>query len=374
MNEFFNNYKYFKFDIQLFAEHDKDQKTEEPTEKRRKEAREKGQVLQSREINSALVLLITFLFFKLISNYMYENITHFTRKVFINYTIEKDLLIGENFWSLSMEFMFIFIKIVAPILFIVAISGIIASYMQVGFLFSTESLKPKLSKLNPIEGFKKLFSAHALMEMFKSIFKISVVCLIVYFYLNNNMNSILLLLELDITEIVQFALQLVINLAVRISLVLVVLALIDYLFQWKQHEKSLKMTKQEVKEEYKQMEGNPEIKGKLKQKRKEISMRRMMSDIPDADVVITNPTHYSIVIKYDAEKTDAPVLTAKGQDYIALRIREIAKENDVEIVENKSLARALYYSVDIGDEIPQEFFQAVAEVLAFVYSLKGKAV
>ncbi len=360
--------QWFKIDIQLFA--DKDDKTEKPTAKKRRESREEGQVLQSREISSAVILLLAFAGLKLSGSYMYEQLLYFTEKVFVNYTIKKNILESGNLWPLVSEIFITLFKIVIPIFGIVLIAGLVSNYAQVGFLFTTKTLKPKFGKLNPINGFKRLFSMKALMEMLKAIFKIVIAGVIAYNYIKDEVYNIINLMDLEIGQIAAYLVDVVFGVALRMALVLVILGIIDYIFQWRQHEKDLMMSKQEIKEEHKQLEGNPEIKAKIKQQQREVSMRRMMSDIPKADVVITNPTHFAIAIKYDAETSVAPIVLAKGQDYIALRIKEIAKENRVEVVENKPLARALYSSTEIGEQIPAELFQAVAEVLAFVYSLR----
>ncbi|MBZ4645877.1 MAG: flagellar biosynthesis protein FlhB [Petroclostridium sp.] len=366
------NAQLMKMNIQLFA--DGDDKTEKPTSKRRSDARAKGQVLQSREIKSAVLLILAFFTLKLAGSYMYENILQFTKKVFIHYTIKKDILSPGNFWPLVTEAFVLIFKVVAPILGVILIAGLVSSYAQVGFLFTTKTLEPKFDKLNPLQGFKRMFSAHALMELVKSLVKIIVVGYIAYSYLKNEAKSVIALMDMEVMQIGVYIGNTAVNVALRMGIALVILGIIDYIFEWRQYEKSLMMSKQEVKEEYKQTEGNPQIKSKIKEKQRQISMRRMMSEIPKADVVITNPTHFAVALKYDTKIADAPVVVAKGQDYIALRIREVAKENHVEIVENKPLARELYHSADIGEKIPAELFQAVAEVLAFVYNLKNKVV
>jgi len=357
--------------IQLFAS---DEKTEKPTPRRRRESREKGQVFHSREINSAILLVLAFYTLKRSGSYIYENIAVYFKKVYTEYLIMDDLLEGANLWNFITEAFMILAKTVAPILGVVLATGLIISYAQVGFLFTVKTLQPSFNKLNPINGFKRLFSLHAVMELFKSIAKICIVGYVAYTYIKEEIDKIVLLLDMDIFEITAYISNLLINIAIRMGTVLIVLGAVDYFFQWRQHEKRLMMTKEEVKEEFKQTEGNPQIKSRIRQKQRQISMRRMMAEIPKADVVITNPTHYAVALKYDISIASAPVVVAKGQDYIALRIKEIARENNVEIVENKPLARSLYDSTDIGETIPPELFQAVAEVLAFVYNLKNKAI
>jgi flagellar biosynthesis protein FlhB len=202
--------------------------------------------------------------------------------------------------------------------------------------------------------------------------KVLVVCYILYSYLKGETSNILNMMDMDVMGVAVYIGAISINVAVRICIALIILGVLDYVFQWWQYEKNLRMSKDEIKEEYKQTEGNPEIKSKIRQKQKQISMRRMMSEVPKADVIITNPTHFAVAVKYDIKVSDAPYVLAKGQDFIALRIKEIAKENSVQIVENKPLARTLFQTVDIGQTIPADLYQAVAEILAFVYSLRGK--
>jgi flagellar biosynthetic protein FlhB len=224
--------------------------------------------------------------------------------------------------------------------------------------------------INPINGLKRMFSIKALAELVKSIVKIIVVSLVAYQYIKGQINEILNVMDMETANMLSYFAVLVFNVGIRISVTFIILGIIDYLFQWWQYEKDLRMSKQEIKDEYKETEGNPQIKSKIREKQRAISMRRMMQEVPKADVVITNPTHFAVAIKYDLNVSSAPIVIAKGQDFIAQRIKEIARENKVEIVENKPLARTLYSTVEIGESIPQDLFQAVAEVLAFVYSLK----
>lgn len=358
----------FYIDIQLFA--DKDEKTEKATQKRRRDSRQEGQVLQSREIKSALTILFAFFSLKFIGGYMYEQLVVFTRQTFIHYTIQTNLLAEDNIMPFAIEILLLLFKIMAPFFGVVVIVALVSSYMQVGFLFTTKPLKPKLEKINPLKGLKRMFSVNSLVELVKSIFKIVVAGLVGYYYILGQIPSIMQLLDQQVGQIVIFIANLVLNLALRMGVALVILGVVDYLFQWKKYEKDLMMTKHEVKEEHKQVDGNPQIKSKIRQKQRESSVRRMMTEVPKADVIITNPTHYAVAIKYDTEIADAPIVVAKGQDYVALRIKEIGKEHHIEIVENKPLARSLFDAAQIGEQIPPDLFQAVAEVLAFVYSMK----
>ncbi len=360
----------FDFDLQLFAG---GEKTEKATSKKREEARKKGQVLQSREITSALLLIFIFLAIKVFGQSIYSEISSFYKRIFTQYVKLEDLFTTNGLSRIFSDFIAVLFKTTAPILAVAMFMGLAASYAQVGFLFTTETLKMNFDRINPLNGLKRVFSARSLVELVKSIFKVSVIGYVAYSYINGEVKNILNLMNMDVMNIGAYIAGICLNVAIRICVVLIILGVLDYIYQWWDHEKNLKMTKEEVKEEYKQTEGNPEIKSKIKQKQRQISMRRMLHEVPKADVIITNPTHYSVAVKYDESVSSAPVVVAKGQDYIALRIREVAKEHKVEIVENRVVARTLYNTVDIGEKIPPELYQAVAEILAFVYKLKGKA-
>lgn len=265
----------------------------------------------------------------------------------------------------------VLLKTVLPLLFVIMIIAVIINFMQVGAMFSTEVIMPKFSKLNPISGFQRLFSKRSLVELAKSIFKVCIIGYFIYRFAVLQTGDIPKLINMEIIDSVALAASLVIDLAFQIIAVMMILAIFDYIYQWWEHNQSLKMSKQEVKEEFKQTEGNPQIKSKIKEKQRAIAMRRMMQEIPKADVVVTNPTHLAIALKYE-KNMSAPVVLAKGQDFIAERIKQVAREHKVVVVENKPLARALYPIVEIGDVVPPELYQAVAEVLAYVYRLKKR--
>jgi len=363
------NKQYKKIDLQLFAA---DGKTEKATPKKRQDARKKGQVFQSREISASIVMLIMFMSLKTIGSFIYTETAGFMRRIFENYTLVKEPFSINALSRLFIDALLVFIKVSGPIMIIAMVAGVAVVYAQIGFLFTTEPLGFKFDRINPINGFKRMFSMRAIIEMLKSIIKVTAAAYIVYSYIKDRQADILNLTVMNVESIAVYIADFILNVAVRICMVFVIFGAADYLYQWWDYEKNLMMTKQEVKEEYKQTEGNPEIKSKIKQKQRQLSMRRMLHEVPNADVVITNPTHYAVALKYDAEISDAPIVIAKGQDYMALRIKEKAKESNVEIVENKVLARSLYNSVEVGEKIPEELYQAVAEVLAFVYSLKNK--
>ena len=361
--------------LQLFAKDGPGgEKTETATAKKRQDARKKGQVMKSAEVITALELLVAFFMLKICGGMIYERITGFTTHLYNEYaTASQDLsirLINKLFLDAGIAFLFC----AGPVIAAVYVTAFAANVAQVGFQFTTEPLKFKPDKLNPISGFKRMFSSKNLFNLIKSIIKVVIVGFIAYSYVNDRLSDLMTLMGADIKIIIRMGFDMLFDLAFRICAAMLVLALVDYAWQWWQHEQDLKMTKQEIKEEYKQMEGDPKIKSKIKEKQRKISMQRMMSSVPQADVVITNPTHFAIAVKYDLAVADAPVVLAKGQDYIALRIRKLAEENNVTIVENKPLARALYDSVEVGEKIPIELYHAVAEVLAFVYNLKNKKI
>jgi len=361
-------------DLRLRLQHfaGADDRTEKATPKKRQEARKKGQVFQSREITSALMLIFVFVTLRVYGKHIFVQITEFMKRLFVEYPGFENLYSLGFLTRLFVDIITVAFKIIAPVFAVAMITGLIIGYAQVGFLFTVETLFPKLNRLSPVNGFKRIFSIRGVVELVKSLIKISVIGYIAYSYLKGEARNVIKLMDMDILDIAVYITSTSIGVAIRICAVLIVLSIFDYAYQWWEYEKNLKMSKQEVKEEFKQTEGNPEIKSKIKQKQREISMRRMLHEVPKADVVITNPTHFAVAIKYDASMYDAPIVVAKGQDFIALRIKETAKENKVEIVENKVLARTLYETVEIGQKIPPELYQAVAEVLAFVYSLKKK--
>jgi flagellar biosynthetic protein FlhB len=362
-----------RINLQLFAQGGgAGEKTEKATPKKRQDARKKGQVLQSREISSAMVLMFVFVTLRIFGSGIYRQITEYTRFVFTEYPKMDDFYMPDILTRIFIDSVTVMLKAIGPILLVAVIAGTVAGYAQVGFLFTLETLSVKFSRINPLSGFKRIFSMHGAVEMVKSILKISIIGYVAYSYINGEIANILRLMDMDVISIASFIGLTSLNVAIRICVVLIILGVFDYAYQWWEYEKNLRMSKQEVKEEFKQTEGNPEIKSKIKQRQRQMSMRRMMQEVPKADVVITNPTHYACAIKYDAKVSSAPIVVAKGQDYIAVRIKETARENKVEIVENKVLARTIYETVDIGEMIPHDLYQAVAEILAFVYSLKGK--
>jgi len=362
--------QHLRLNYQLFAAGG-DDKTEKATPKKKKDARKKGQVFQSREMSAALILTLMIVSMKAFGSIIFGQLSGFINKVSTEYLVSKDTFDIDVLSKIFIDGIIVLAKTSLPLLLIALTAGLITGYAQVGILFTFETLKPKGNRINPLSGFKRMFSLRSVVELVKAILKIIIVTWVAYSYLKSKTNELLALMGADLLDIITFIGNSAFAVALRICIAMIILGFLDYLYQRYDYEKSLRMTKQEVKEEFKQLEGNPEIKSKIKQKQRQMSMKRMMQEIPKADVVITNPTHFAVALKYDPEKASAPVVVAKGQDYIALRIKQIATENKVQIVENKPLARTLYSTVDIGQPIPPELYQAVAEILAFVYNLKN---
>lgn len=353
------------------------EKTEDPTEKKLRDARKEGQVAKSREVTNALSLISIFLILKFFIGWIgtgfieqfsmfYEKIPELTIFWNGNTIPNRDIRIILNNAILKI------LLLLFPFLTIGFIVVFVGEYIQVPWMITSKPLKPKASKMNPLSGFKRILSLNSLIELFKAILKVGLVGYVVYSTIKDQYNVIYLLFEMPLWQGVFLTGSMAIDIGLKCSFVYVVIAAVDFLYQKRKFKKDNMMTKQEIKEEYKQSEGDPQIKGKIKQRMQEASRRRMMQDIPKADVIITNPTHYAVAVKYDSTTSEAPVVLAKGQDHLARRIKEAAKESHVEIVENKPLARMLYHNVEIGEQVPPELYQAVAEVLAMVYHMQGK--
>ncbi|MBQ6807170.1 MAG: flagellar biosynthesis protein FlhB [Lachnospiraceae bacterium] len=366
-----------EYNLQFFAKDGPGgEKTEEPTAKKLSDARKEGQVAKSKEITSAFELLAVFVILKFwvgqLGSSFVGGFQHLYSQIPEYIKMYDGFLPHATFDAILIQSMVQLLKMILPVLLIGFLIAFLCDVVQVKWKPTTKPLQPKFSKLNPVSGFKRIFSANSLMELAKSIAKIVVIVYAVYSYLKKNTPSMFLLYDISLNQAIALIGDLVINLGFRISIFYMLIAIVDYVYQKMKFKKDMKMTKQEVKDEYKNQEGDPQVKSKQRARMQEASRRRMMQKLPEADVVITNPTHYAVAIKYDPELYDAPFVIAKGADYLAQKIKETAKENHIEIVENKPLARMLYANVDVGGIVPPELYQAVAEVLAFVYHLKGK--
>lgn len=367
-----------KYNLQFFAEDANGaEKTEEPTAKKLDDARKEGQVAKSQEIATAFSLFALFLILRFGYGFIGTNFQQVFVRVYNNIpnvarTYEGRLPV-QYIESILNNAILTVLLISAPFLAVGFIVAFLSDLIQVGYKPTTKPLMPKLSKLNPISGFKKIFSARKLFELGKSILKLVVMAVVIYSFFIGRQESIFLLYDMPLKQAIGLMGNLIIDLGIRISAAYMVIAFIDLIYQRRKFRKDMMMTKKEVKDEFKNSEGDPQVKGAQKRRMMEASRRRMMQQLPQADVVITNPTHYAVAIKYDADEADAPIVVAKGADYLAQKIKEIARDNNVEIVENKPLARMLYANVEVGEMVPPELYKAVAEVLAYVYHLKGKA-
>lgn len=366
-----------KLNLQFFAkEGPGGEKTEDATPKKLSDARKEGQVAKSREIANGLGLLALFLILKILIGYIgtsfLEVFGEIYNKIPSTVTMYQGNVPEYDYVQILRYGLMRMLSIVAPIFAVGFLVAFLSDLIQVKWVVTGKPLKPKFSKLNPVSGFKKILSVNSLVELVKSILKIGLISIVIYNYIKGKKEYLFLLYDIPLMQAIQLIGETVIDLGIRIALVYMVIALADFVYQKLKFKRDMKMTKQEVKDEYKQQEGDPQVKGKIRQKMREVSQRRMMQALPQADVVITNPTHYAVAIQYDADKYDAPIVLAKGSDYLAQRIKEAARENQIEIVENKPLARMLYANVEVGQLVPPELYQAVAEVLAFVYQLKGK--
>ena len=366
-----------RYNLQFFAKDGPGgERTEPATAKKLRDARKKGQVAKSKEVANGTCLLALFLMMKIwIGNTgnslmtmfptIYNRIPEFSR----NY--DGEIPFKSILYSIQIGMIQVLL-IAAPFLLVGFVLCFVSDLVQVKWKPTSKPLKPKFNKLNPVNGFKRFFSVSSLVELLKSLLKIGIIAYVSYSYLQDKWQNLYVLYGISLKQSIGLIGEMVADLGLRISIVYMAIVAADYAYQKWKFKEDMKMTKQEIKDEYKQDEGDPQIKGKIRQKMREASMRRMMQSIPKADVIITNPTHYAVAIKYAPEEFDAPFVVAKGTDHLAQRIKQIGRENKVEIVENKPLARTLYANVDIGQTIPPELFEAVAEVLAFVFSLKGK--
>lgn len=366
-----------KYNLQFFAEDANGaEKSEQPTAKKLDDARKEGQVAKSQEVATAFSLLALFVILRIFYPFMGNNFKSIFERVYNNIPVVARTYDGflpvATITSILSNAILTMLLLTAPFLIIGFLIAFLCDLVQVGFKPTSKPLQPKLSKLNPISGMKKIFSARKLFELGKSILKLAVMAVVIYSFFTGRTESLFLLYDMPLGQAIGLMGNLIISLGLRIAAAYMVIAFIDLIYQRRKFTKDMMMTKQEVKDEYKNSEGDPAVKSAQKRRMMEASRRRMMQQLPQADVVITNPTHYAVAIKYDAEESDAPIVVAKGADYLAQKIKEIARDNDVEIVENKPLARMLYANVEVGELVPPELYKAVAEVLAYVYHLKGK--
>lgn len=355
-----------------------EEKTEQPTAKKRQDARKKGQVLKSQDVSVVCSLFLSFFVLRITAPSIFSRLGDFMKKYFsmAGKGIGDVKYIGAEGFAkvLITDVAVVFFATTGALLATSFLTAIISTGVQTKFLISFENLKFKPEKLNPLNGIKKMFSLKGVFELAKSLVKMILLIVVVYNDIRNRLPEIIRLINVEpITGVVYIA-ETIFSIVMTLGMVFIVVAAVDFMFQRYSFENDLKMTKQEVKDEFKQMEGDPKIKGKRRAIQQQLATQRMMQAVPEADVIIRNPTHFAVALKYDPEKNSAPVVIAKGKDLAALRIADVAAEHDVPTVENVPLARGIYEKVDVGREIPAEFYQAAADVLWFVYNLKKKPV
>jgi flagellar biosynthetic protein FlhB len=364
------------YDLQWFAKDGEGgEKTEPATQKKLTDARKEGKVAKSKELTAAFDLVVLFLVLKVFISYVGERLLAIFPYVYGNMAdflkVNRAYLSAQAVSSLLMSIILKWLLIVLPFFLFGVVITLLISVFQVGWKVSTKPMQPKLDKFNPINGFKRIFSKDSLFNLLLALVKIVLIAITAYTCIKNKKDDLFILYSIPLKQAVALIGGIIIDTGLRISIVYMIVGIADYIYQKWKFKDEMKMTKQEVKDEYKNTEGDPQIKGRQRRKMQEASQRRMMQDVPKADVVITNPTHLAVALQYDAQANRAPVLLAKGEDYVAQKIKEVAREHHIEIVENKPLARMIYHNVDIGSEIPPELYQSVAEVLAMVYHTKN---
>ena len=344
-------------------------KTEKATPKKREDERKKGNVFQSADVVSALSIFVVFLALRLEFPYLYSYLYNFMHSYLSRAGIVATL---DSLSSLDVirEFWFAILLTCAPVLIASLLAAVLATGIQTKFKISGEQIKFKFSNISLFQGFKRLFSLRSIVELIKSIIKTIAIGYIMYLQIKKVFESCASMMSNDIDQSCLQIVNDIMDMVIQMTLVFLAIAAADYFYQWWDYEKNIRMTKQELKEEYKELEGNPETKGRIRQEQRKISGRRMMQQVPEADVVVRNPTHIAVALRYHPEEDRAPVVLAKGQDYLAKKIIEIAQQHHIPMKEDKPLAHALYAAVEVNEQIPEEFYQAMAEVMAWVYHLK----
>ncbi len=352
------------------AEESYQEKTERATPKRREDARKRGQVARSMELNSVTILFFGLVSLTFLSSWILQQIVGgFTE----NFALIPDLdLTPATAHEIFKENGFRVLRTVFPMMVVIAIGGILINFAQVGALFTLEPITPKAEKFDLTKGAKRIFSRKTAVELLRDILKVAIIGLVAFLTIRAEFPNIILLADQSAGQVLLFCAATTLKLGLRIALALLFLAILDFAFQRFEQEKNLRMTRQEVKEELKEYEGDPLIKARVKRIQREMSRKRMLKEVETADVVVTNPTHIAVALRYDMEKDEAPLLVAKGERLIAEKIKEIARKFDIPIVENKPLARSLFELAEVGMQIPAKLYRAVAEVLAYVYKQKGK--
>ncbi len=347
------------------------EKTEKATPKKRKDERKKGNVFVSKDAVTAVSLIASFYGLKMFAPTILTNVQDLIKR-YISLAGTKETFLKSDIATTFVDLAVVFIKCAMPLVLIAVAVAVIVTMAQTKMLFTTKAAAPKFSRINPLNGIKKMFSIRAIVELLKSLLKIIVLLFVVYTVLVDEVTTLPTLIDMNPMTAIMKTGGIIMDVVIKSGIAFIFLAAADYLYQWWDYEKNMKMSKQEIKDEYKQIEGNPQIKGRQRNIQQQRSRQRMMQNVPEADVVIRNPTHFAVALKFDRDKDRAPRVIAKGMDQLALRIVQVAEENDVYVTEDRPLARALYDAVEVGDEIPEEFYKAIAKILAFVYNLKEK--
>ncbi|MBM9616492.1 flagellar biosynthesis protein FlhB [Desulfobulbus rhabdoformis] len=353
----------------MAEENSSGERTESPSAKRRADFRKKGQVAQSREVQNAAMFTLLLLFWFFFAPVFWNNLEKLLASIWK--TCGEYDITSSSLMQLSYFLGAGLASLLAPLFLLALVVGFFSTFVQIGWLFTTQPLIPDLTKLDPIKGMGRFFSKRSLVEVIKSLLKVGLIGWVAFKTMQGEFDKALVLSEIPVSGTLLYLAQTAAMVMAKVAGIMIVLAILDYAFvRWEMEEK-MKMTKQEQKEETKETEGDPHIKSKIRAIQQQMARSRMMAAVPEADVVITNPTHYAVAIQYESGKMEAPIVLAKGQDMVATKIREIARENDVPLVENPPVARLLHSKVEVGHAIPEEMFKAVAEILAYVYSLKG---
>ena len=350
-----------------------EEKTEKATPKRRRDERKKGNVLMSRDVVAVATLLGTLVMLRVMSGIVMQRGDDLLRTCFDYIGRSSPGFLEEIGGELLMKCLVTVAVVAGPFLLVTLILSVAATFAQTRMLVTAEPLKPKLNKLNPLEGFKRLFSLRSVVEMIKNLLKIGILMYLIFDYFTTVAVNFGRLLDMELNQTGKILFDDIFNLILRVVIAFAAVAFFDYLYQWWDYERKLRMSKQEVKEEYKQTEGDPQVKGKIKQIQRQRAQQRMMQQVPGADVVIRNPTHVSVALRYKPERDSAPVMVAKGLDELALRIVKVAEENQVAVVENVPLARSLYAAIDLDREITPDFYGPVAEILVYVLKMDQEA-
>ncbi len=346
-------------------------RTEQATPQQRLESRKKGQVAKSNDVTSAFILLTGLMVVRWTAPGMMRHLSSAMERYLGNLSTLPLTTAGAQ--TLFSEASMIFLRVLGPLLGALFLAALVVNVAQVGMVLSLQPLAPDFKRMNPMSGLTRMFSVRSSVELAKSLLKVSILGWVVYSFLRDQQSTVISLGVVDTREAARLSGDLIWRLCVRACAVLLVIASLDYIYQRMQFEKSIRMTKQQVKDEFKRSEGDPLIKSQFRQRHREMAAKRMMQDVPKADVVVTNPTHIAVALKYDGATMAAPIVLAKGQRIMAERIKQVAKEHKVPIVENKPVARALFKTAEIGHPVPVDLYQAVAEILAFIYRLRQPA-